>query len=124
MPAYLSLPASVGEDFRPDFTFYVDASQHGFGAYLMDAGQSETIRWISQEWPPEMRPVGWHTTFLEFYALFSVLYTWKKKFANCKVLAKSDSATVCTVINQGIRYKGPHDAFYKPYRVTIDSFTH
>ena len=105
----------------PHYEFFVDASQQGFGAYLIDhtSEGNGLVRWLQEKWPAEIltehvlrapRP-----SFLEFYALVSAVFTWKKRFQGRHVVAWSDSASCVELITYGLRIE--KTTYLKLYQV-------
>ena len=90
------------DDLHPDAEIYVDASQQGLGAYLLTS-EDDTIRWISDRWTNAtyFDPTK-YSTFAEFYALVTALYTLKHKFVGKKVLCYSDCLAVVNLVNNGL----------------------
>ena len=89
----------------PDFEVYVDASNRGYGAYLLARGDrcDGSVRWIQETWTEEVRDQYLlQSTFLEFYGILETVYTWKKKFEGCNVLCWSDNKQAVNFINDGL----------------------
>lgn len=113
------------EAFQPDFEIYVDASQVGFGAYLLTKEDSK-VRWLADPWPShfnttDILPV-FESTFFEFYALVSACYTWKHKFVGKKLLCWSDNTYAVTLVNKGL-YLIPEKKvkkYQKLYKIIYD----
>ena len=67
--------------------------------------------------PDELRG---NSTFLEFYALVSTIFTWKKKFSGKSVLVWSDSSGVVFIVNKGLKWKPQSkkiNLFGRPFKV-------
>lgn len=115
------------DNFQPDFEIYVDASQVGFGAYLLNKEDSK-VRWIADPWPShfntgttDILPV-FESSFFEFYALVSACYTWKHKFVGKKLLCWSDNSYAVTLVNKGL-YLIPEKKvkkYQKLYKIIYD----
>lgn len=121
----LGLPIPASRHFQPDYEFYVDASPKGFGAYLYThpRNSDETVRWIQEEWPDDQELKLFikktHAAFLEFYALLSVVYTWKKKFVNSNVLVWSDSSDAVNMVNHGLTLRESRKSYLKSFKVRL-----
>lgn len=93
------------EDFDPDCIIHVDASKHGFGAYLKIKDENG-VRWLTEQWPDDIKSKyfmsSYSSTFGELYALVTACYTWKHKFVNKRVLCYTDCLFSATLINRGI----------------------
>ena len=104
-----TLPCQSSQhSFVPDYEVYVDASNKGYGAYLLARGDKfdGSVRWIQETWSEEMRAqYKLNSTFLEFYGILETVYTWKKKFEGCRVLCWCDNQQAVNFINDGLLVK-------------------
>lgn len=119
-PQAIRLPDTC-DSCVPDYEFFVDASQLGFGAYLIDNTDeaSGAVRWLQEKWPDEIQTSYVHQqpnpSLLEFYALVATVFTWKKRFQGRHVMVWSDSANCVELVTFGLRINNCH--FLKLYQV-------
>ncbi|KAK6175629.1 hypothetical protein SNE40_014045 [Patella caerulea] len=115
------------EEFSPHFEIYVDASQSGFGAYLLTKEEGK-INWISEPWSKHFPHIDLkqkgariNNTFYEYYALVSACYTWKHKFVDKRVLCWSDNMSAVQYTNEGPRCcdKNQLQTYGKLYMIMI-----
>ena len=102
-----------------DYLMYTDASQKGYGAYLVDRGRPNQVAWIHREWEPVMASdCKKNSNLLEQYSLVESVFTWKKKFAGKRVLVKTDNTLNAAFVNFGQKsHKYSHSAHKKLFQV-------
>jgi hypothetical protein len=103
----------------PDYEMWVDASQKGYGAYIVcqsgpDSGTP--TRWLCNAWPSHVNRLR-HSTLAEFYAVVCAVYTWKKKFSGRSLLIWSDSEHAVRLVRKGIVIEAQQSAYGKLFEV-------
>ncbi|XP_005093720.1 uncharacterized protein LOC101849443 [Aplysia californica] len=94
-------------EFEADAEIFCDASNDGFGAYLLQK-DTQKVSWISECWKNQPNVLHklctkngqyLHSTQAELFALVTAVFSWKKKLRHKKVLIFSDNMTSVCMVN-------------------------